>query len=89
MTMFFHSEIGTTPFQRSKRLLYLLRNSEVSLAGNAALRIYGTLNCKSGKRLKPENRIFFKDEAEALSMNYRPCGHCMRETYRKWKQSNI
>ena len=84
--MFFHSEIGTTSFQRSKMLFHLLRNSEISLAGNAALKIYGTLNCKSGVRLKPENRVFFRDEAEALSVNYRPCGHCMREAYTEWKQ---
>ena len=66
-----------------------MRNSEVSLAGNASLKIYGTLNCKSGKRLKPANRVFFRDEGEALSLNYRPCGHCVRDAYKKWKQQNF
>ncbi|MGG7469438.1 Ada metal-binding domain-containing protein [Chryseobacterium arthrosphaerae] len=64
-----------------------IHNREILFGGNKKLKIYGLLNCKSGKRMKKENRIFFTDEAEALQNNYRPCGHCMREAYKQWKTS--
>jgi methylphosphotriester-DNA--protein-cysteine methyltransferase len=55
-----------------------LKNRRIQYAGNKRLKIFGRLNCKSGKRMKKENRVFFKTEAEALSSGFRPCGHCMR-----------
>ena len=55
-----------------------IRNKEIILAGNERLKIFGMLNCSSGKRMKRENRIFFASEQEALKNNYRPCGHCMK-----------
>jgi len=64
-----------------RQLRQLLRTKEITLAGNRALRIYGTLNCKSGKRMKRTNRIFFKNETEALREGFRPCGHCMRQRH--------
>ncbi|RTL57631.1 MAG: metal-binding protein [Sphingobacteriales bacterium] len=62
-----------------------IRNAEIVLAGNSQLKIYGTLHCKSGRRMKRENRVFFSSEQEAISNGYRPCGHCMKQTYLKWK----
>ncbi len=62
-----------------------IKVKQVLYGGNKKLKIYGTLNCKSGKRMKKENRVFFSSKEEALRHNYRPCGHCMREAYRKWK----
>lgn len=62
-----------------------LRKQEICLGGNKNLKIYGLLNCKSGKKMKKENRVFFTDESEALQNGYRPCGHCMKESYRQWK----
>jgi hypothetical protein len=35
--------------------------------------------------MKVENRVFFKDEQEALELGYRPCGHCVPEKYKLWK----
>jgi methylphosphotriester-DNA--protein-cysteine methyltransferase len=61
-----------------------VRRKELVFAGNSKLRIYGRLGCKSGKRMKRENRVFFSSEKEALENNYRPCGHCMKEEYRRW-----
>jgi methylphosphotriester-DNA--protein-cysteine methyltransferase len=55
------------------------------MAGNQRLKIYGTLACSSGKRMKKENRIFFKSEEEAIQAGYRPCGHCLNEKYLVWK----
>ena len=51
------------------------------MAGNSHLKIYGTLHCKSGRRLKNENRVFFYSEDEAIDKGYRPCGHCMRKKF--------
>ncbi|WP_160137385.1 Ada metal-binding domain-containing protein [Chryseobacterium sp. c4a] len=77
--MLLHSQLSASTL-RSK-----IRNQEIRLSGNKKLKIYGLLGCKSGKRMKKENRIFFSDKAEALQNGYRPCGHCMREEYQQWK----
>ncbi|MBL1409019.1 Ada metal-binding domain-containing protein [Sphingobacterium faecale] len=61
-----------------------IRKGKVCWAGNNKLKIYGTLSCASGKRMKRKNRVFFASEQEALSANYRPCGHCMNHKYKKW-----
>lgn len=83
--MIAHSDLGETAFQRMRRLIRLIDNNEVRLAGNSKLKIYGTLGCTSGKRMKTANRVFFSSEAEAESKGYRPCGHCMRGAYSEWK----
>jgi methylphosphotriester-DNA--protein-cysteine methyltransferase len=67
-----HSDIHNAELAR------LIRAGKITLAGNRNLRIYGTLRCGSGKRMKTANRIFFENEAEAIQMGYRPCGNCMR-----------
>lgn len=72
-----HSEISDSELHRK------LRQREILFGGNIRLKIYGKLSCTSGKRMKRENRIFFSSESEALEKGYRPCGHCMREKYKK------
>jgi len=62
----------------------LIKKSVIKFGGNKPLKIYGTLSCNSGKRMKKENRIFFRSQQEAIDKGYRPCGHCMRGQYRKW-----
>jgi hypothetical protein len=66
-----------------------IKNGTIKLGGNIPLKIYGTLQCKSGKRMKIENRVFFTNENEAITEGYRPCGHCMREKYKIWKKVNL
>jgi methylphosphotriester-DNA--protein-cysteine methyltransferase len=66
-------------------LRQLIRRRKIDLGGNRNLKIYGRLNCVSGKRMKKENRIFFISEEEAIRQGFRPCGHCMRQEYKKWK----
>lgn len=61
-----------------------IKNKEIRIAGNSRLKIYGTLHCKSGKRMSKENRVFFKSERDALAAGFRPCGNCLKEKYRKW-----
>lgn len=67
-------------------LLKKILRKEIAFGGNKKLKIYGTLQCKSGKRMKRENRVFFVSEDEALQNNYRPCGHCLAEKYKLWKK---
>ena len=63
---------------KTKDLHALIRAGSIRVGGNRRLKIYGTLHCTSGKRMKPENRVFFESEEEAVGLGYRPCGHCMR-----------
>ena len=80
-----HIDLGDTPFSKLRQLKILIDKQDIQLGGNANLKIYGTLNCKSGKRLKVKHRVFFSSETEAIQQGYRPCGHCMREKYKDWK----
>lgn len=69
-------------------LLSFIKNRKILWAGNRKLKIYGKLNCKSGKRMKNQNRVFFQNEQEAIALGFRPCGHCMRLEYLNWKRLN-
>ncbi|HWV32952.1 MAG TPA: Ada metal-binding domain-containing protein [Dyadobacter sp.] len=80
-----HSEIGPGGFATSRELKRMINDGAITMAGNRNLKIYGLLSCGSGKRMKHSNRVFFADEHDVLTHGYRPCGHCMREAYLKWK----
>lgn len=61
------------------------------LGGNKQLKIYGRLDCPSAlywlsKGFYKEHRVFFADEKTAIAAGYRPCGRCMKEQYKKWKE---
>jgi hypothetical protein len=73
-------------FAASRRLYLLVQSGQVALGGNSRLKIYGKLNCRSGRRMKPENRVFFSSERAALGHGYRPCAHCLPLAYQAWKQ---
>lgn len=66
----------------------LLRKELIVFGGNSRLKIYGTLRCTSGRRMKMANRVFFATEQEAIDAGYRPCGHCMKNAYTQWKKQN-
>lgn len=68
-----------------KTLHQKIKRKEIVYGGNRNLKIYGTLYCKSGKRMKKVNRVFFKTVAQAKEQGYRPCGHCRRDEYKLWK----
>lgn len=70
-------------------VLKLIKHQEIRFGGNKKLKIYGTLHCKSGKRMKKENRVFFNSVSEALDNGYRPCGNCLKSDYLKWKNGFI
>jgi hypothetical protein len=79
-----HTSLGDNAFKRSRQLKLLLDTKEIAFAGNLKLKIYGTVDCSSGKRMKVENRVFFTSAAEAIESGYRPCGNCMRNVYMQW-----
>ncbi len=78
-----HSEINDNDLRNQ------IKQKEICFDGNRNLKIYGTLQCKSGKRMKKENRVFFGSESEAIKNGFRPCGHCMKMNYQKWKDELI
>ncbi len=45
-------------------------------AGWASGKIFGRLDCKSGMRMKKENRVFFHNLEDAVNKGYRPCKKC-------------
>ncbi|NML20282.1 metal-binding protein [Pseudoflavitalea sp. G-6-1-2] len=83
--MIAHLTLGNTNFERSRQLKKLIDEGKIRLGGNKNLKIYGTLQCKSGMKMKTANRVFFQSEKEATEAGYRPCGHCMRQGYLVWK----
>lgn len=78
-----HSEINDNDLRNQ------IKQKEICFGGNRNLKIYGTLQCKSGKRMKNGNRVFFGSESEAIKNGFRPCGHCMKVNYQKWKNELI
>lgn len=63
-----------------------------TLGGHKKLKIYGRLDCPSALRYIEkgqyvQHRVFFKDEETAIAAGYRPCGVCMKEAYKKWRES--
>ncbi|TLV02984.1 Ada metal-binding domain-containing protein [Dyadobacter luticola] len=82
-----HSQLGPPTFGTSRKLKKLIDKKRICFGGNKNLKIYGRLDCSSGKRMKFQNRVFFESEKDALGNGYRPCGLCMREEYKKWKQN--
>lgn len=77
--MIHHIDIDNTALHK------LIRSGKVRFSGYRPGKIYGTLQCIFGKKMKTENRVFFESEEEAINAGYRPCGHCMRERYQRWK----
>ena len=75
--------IKHTQITRDK-LFNKIKHGNIQFGGHFRLKIYGRLDCESGKRMKRENRVFFKTEEEAQQKGYRPCGHCMKKEYNTW-----
>lgn len=71
------------------KLRSMIREGTIRWGGNRKLKIFGTLHCKSGKRMHQQNRIFFSSLQEAESLSYRPCGHCLKSAYQHWKNGLI
>ena len=68
-----------------------LSETKGTLGGHKKLKIYGRLDCKSALRYIAKGqyikyRVFFADEETAIQAGYRPCGVCMKEKYKIWKE---
>ena len=74
---------------KDKEIRTKIRTGDIKFGGNKNLKIYGTLNCKSGLRMKREKRVFFSSIEEAIKSNFRPCGNCMKEAYKKWRNEIV
>lgn len=64
------------------------------IGGHKGLKIYGRLDCpsalnwiKKGKYVA--HRVFFLNEETAILAGYRPCGVCLKEKYKIWKNKNL
>ena len=84
--MLLHSSIPAG-FAGRRQLVLLIRQGVVGFAGNRRLKIYGSLSCASGKRMKIANRVFFTNEHEATTKGYRPCAHCLYKNYQLWREN--
>ena len=63
-----------------------------ALGGHKGNKGYGRLDCPSALRwiargYYVKQRVFFADEATAIAAGYQPCGTCMKERYKMWKQA--
>jgi len=81
--MFLHKNLSRVELHKK------IRRNEISFGGNLKLKIYGKLDCRSGKRMNKQNRIFFVSEKEAQLTGYRPCGICLKKAYKKWKDGTF
>ena len=78
--IYFHKHLTNTELKR------LIEIGVITLGGNKILKIYGLLSCRSGKRMKRENRVFFETIRDAEEYGYRPCGSCLNRAYKRWKK---
>ncbi len=70
--------------KNKKRKLYevlikgvtILTTTPGKYAGNRHRKIFGRLDCKSGMRMKKENRVFFHTWDDAIEQGFRPCKNC-------------
>lgn len=80
-----HLALGSTPYARKRALATLVKSGVITLGGHHPGKRYGRLDCRAGKRMGPENRVFFQNETEAVTFGYRPCAVCLPAEYKVWK----
>ena len=60
------------------------------LNGCRTTRIYCRENCPPGRRTKPENRVHFNSEADAITAGYRACKVCRPEAFAgPWQPKSV
>lgn len=62
------------------------------LGGHRRSKLYGRLDCPAALRAIAaggyvRHRVFFADEATAVTAGYRPCAACLPDAYQKWKNA--
>ncbi|MFZ4787065.1 MAG: metal-binding protein [Rhizobiales bacterium] len=68
-----------------QQLASRIKAGKITMAGHGPARIFGRLDCRSGKRMLRRHRVFFADRQDALAHGFRPCGHCLPLEYRQWR----
>jgi Metal binding domain of Ada len=63
-----------------------------AMGGHRRTKIFGRLDCPAALRAIARggyirHRVFFADMATARKAGYRPCGVCLPDAYRQWKDS--
>lgn len=63
-----------------------------TFGGHRGGKLYGRLDCRAAFQAIArggyvKHRVFFADEATAISAGYRPCAVCMSLEYAAWKKS--
>ena len=66
--------------------------SKGSVGGHVRLKIYGRLDCQNALRwidkgFYVKHRVFFANEQTAQAAGFRPCGCCMKNEYKAWKEA--
>ena len=71
-----------------KRTWKIIKNGKIvesqipgRYAGYRIDKIFGRLDCKSGMRMRKENRVFFLSWEDAIAEGYRPCKNCNPTPY--------
>jgi hypothetical protein len=64
-----------------------------TLGGHGGANLYGRLDCRAALQAivrggYVKHRVFFLNEATAISAGYRPCAVCLPKEYLAWKQSH-
>lgn len=54
--------------------------------GSKNKKIFGTLDCASGKRMNKENRVFFHSIEDAIKSGYRPCKKCKPVSQERYEE---
>ena len=81
-----HTDLGPTPYACLRALVTLVKSGSITLGGHRLSKIYGRLDCRAGKRMKPENRLFFRNQTEAIEQRFRPCAVCLPVKYKAWRE---
>ena len=68
-----------------------LSDQPTQLGGNLRTKTFGRLDCPSvvnKSKHTCHNQVFFEYEENAILTFFKPCGICMKELYRDWKNNN-
>ena len=85
--------LAQNPSLKDKETKQYISESPGAIGGHKKLKIYGRLDCPSANRYVAKgqyvrHRVFFDSVDTAVAAGFRPCGTCMPEAYKKWKEVN-
>ena len=66
---------------------FVYRARPAAYAGVRTMKIFGRLDCGSGRRALTKNRVFFRSYEDAVAAGYRPCRNCHPVPGLTWQES--